>query len=1434
MREAFDVFFSYSTADHASVERVARALHDRGIRIFLDRWYLAAGQPWPQALEQTLASCNAVAIFLGASGLGPWQQRERDLALDRQGREAGFPVIPVLLAGSDPALGFLRLNTWVDLSANAGEEALDLLVAAIRGKPPGPLGRQQAETARAAVSPYRGLRPFREEDEPFFFGRIAFTETLVATVARKSFVAVVGASGSGKSSVVRAGLIPRLRRGENGRIWEAIGFVPTDRPLASMAAALLPLLEPDLTEVDRLTEVGKLARALGDGEVALRDVTARILAKQPGTDRLLLFADQWEELYTLCADEADRATFIAQLLEVARSGPISVVLTVRGDFMGRVLANRALSDRLQDAVVNIGPMTRDELTETITRPAGKTGLAFDPGLVETILDDVGDEPGNLPLLEFLLEALWTERRGPLMHYEAYHRLGRVAGAIAHRADDVFNRELDEGEREAARRLLIRMVRPGEGAEDTRQRAAMPAADPVAEATVRKLADARLVVTELDAAINRETVEVAHEALIQRWQLLRGWVDQDRDFLRTRERIATQAHLWEKEERSPDRLLPPGRPLAEGEDLLANRRPDLDEKLVEYLIASSAAEASRRQAAQASQRRQLFRARFAAAVMVILALAASGFAGWWGKERRAALHFARLAQQNADEALQQAGRADASRGEALQRLADLQRQESIRLAGMARQETGGGNAVNGMLLALEALPGSSDPPDRPLVGDAVGALIEAMLEQRELAALQGHDEAIASLTFSQDGKRIAISSYDGDVRIWDAFNGEQMARLWVGNNVHQVELFPGGTRAMTLSSYDVPRVWDVDSKNLLFTLGDEHDEKERPWRVSLSPDGRRAVTYGDDLGKVAYLWDADTGERLRVLSGHSEYIEMVTFSHDGERVLTGSEDHTARIWDAKSGSLLKVLRGHTSRIAAAAFSADRQRAITGSSDGTARIWNANTGKVLFVLPGHSEGDDFRPWLGIRLAIINGDGSRAITQDSERVRLWDATSAKELRVLPEQCDDWSFIGGKAKLFGIIAAVCGKQVRFWGADVGNETDEVLMTAGQEIRRLVMSDYTRNPVFAGTEPKGSQNLSYMFPTVFETDARVWDLFNEEMTSHRGVRPPPLTAEFADDGHQVLMRWPKNALTWTPSGGVEDVLLDTVDVNYSSEIVSSAIHPETIRQVVRSKKGPMRLLDGRSGAEIAVLHEGEHDWWRASAVFSSDGSRLVTAVRSSRTESWEDLRLWDGASGALVADLIGHRGSLAVKFSARGTTVATSNKDGAIWLWNAADGRLLAELPASPYGIGGTLLALSPEGTRTLEQSHGLLLRDTISGREILKLGGHGEQVDAASFSADGSRIVTGSKGSIRIWDTASGEEQIVFRSHLKGRCVSAEFSPDGERLVTAHDVGESADIRVWPIPRSAERLVAEARGRLPRQLSDEERRRYFLPSRGGFARDH
>jgi hypothetical protein len=248
-RPVFDLFVSYHWRDREPVEALARALRDRGLTVFLDRWYLVPGQPWPQKLEEILTGCRAVAICLGPGPMGPWQQRETNFALERQANQPGFPAIPVLLPGAEPALGFLGQNTWVDLRKRPDDPTLvEILALAVRGEASGPELRERVRATLASVCPYRGLEFFREEDAAFFFGRAGAVVNLLQAIDRSPLVALVGASGSGKSSVARAGLIPGLRKGALGKTWEIAALVPTHRPLQALAAALMPFLEPELSE----------------------------------------------------------------------------------------------------------------------------------------------------------------------------------------------------------------------------------------------------------------------------------------------------------------------------------------------------------------------------------------------------------------------------------------------------------------------------------------------------------------------------------------------------------------------------------------------------------------------------------------------------------------------------------------------------------------------------------------------------------------------------------------------------------------------------------------------------------------------------------------------------------------------------------------------------------------------------------------------------------------------------------------------------------------------------------------------------------------------------------------------------------------------------------------------------------------------------------
>ncbi|MEJ7595516.1 MAG: TIR domain-containing protein, partial [Planctomycetaceae bacterium] len=331
---AYDAFLSYNSLDHAVVERISRELGTRQCKCFIDRWYLQPGRDWVDALEQALSSSRSVVMFIGPNEMGRWQQRERAWALDRLAGATNFPVIPVLLPGCQPPLGFMKQLMWVDLRNDpVNAEQLDFLAAAIRGET---IDRSGKPEPRATICPFRGLLAFREEDAEFFFGRQTYTNDLVSLVKQHPLVAVVGASGSGKSLVVRAGLVPQLRHSDDGTVWDILTMIPKDNPLHSLADVFLPLVEPDLSGIDLIEKRNALAEKLEHRRVPLWDLAVEGLRQQKGTQRLLLVVDQWEEIYTNCKSETQRHRFIEELLDAtSRTGsPLSVVFTVRWDFYG--------------------------------------------------------------------------------------------------------------------------------------------------------------------------------------------------------------------------------------------------------------------------------------------------------------------------------------------------------------------------------------------------------------------------------------------------------------------------------------------------------------------------------------------------------------------------------------------------------------------------------------------------------------------------------------------------------------------------------------------------------------------------------------------------------------------------------------------------------------------------------------------------------------------------------------------------------------------------------------------------------------------------------------------------------------------------------------------------------------------------------------------
>jgi energy-coupling factor transporter ATP-binding protein EcfA2 len=430
-----------------------------------------------------------------------------------------------------------------------------------------------AEVEREAICPYRGLDAFREEDSAFFFGRGSADDAkspigeLVRKVGEQPFVMVVGRSGSGKSSLVYAGLLSALRR-ERDPFWNVLTLRPGPTPLRALAAAFNPRADNE-GAAEYATKITNEADELrtGDPELLSHMIREELDQAEGKPDRLLLYIDQWEELYAQAPSSSDKERsaqhaadvnrFIDLLLNASQTAPVAVVGTVRADFYDPLIGHPQVRAVLPTRQVLLAAMSRSELESTIVDPAKKVGLTFDPpGLVQRILDEAGEDEGMLPLLQYALKESWALLKDNTITADAYARSGGVREAIRVTAERTFD-ALSSEDQQAARQLFLRLVTPGEGQEDTRARAVMPT-EPTQRRIVEQFAGARtrLLVTGSDRAA-RPIVEVAHEALIRTWPRLREWINANREKLRARAAVLQAKTEWEQQGRRKDLLLPAG-------------------------------------------------------------------------------------------------------------------------------------------------------------------------------------------------------------------------------------------------------------------------------------------------------------------------------------------------------------------------------------------------------------------------------------------------------------------------------------------------------------------------------------------------------------------------------------------------------------------------------------------------------------------------------------------------------------------------------------------------------------------------------------------------------------------------------------------------------------------------------------------------------------
>jgi WD40 repeat protein/DNA-binding SARP family transcriptional activator len=1230
--------------------------------------------------------------------------------------------------------------------------------------------------------PYRGLAAFREADAPFFYGREEFTQRLVDTViGRSEMTVIVGSSGSGKSSAVFAGLLPQLRDAGD---WLLVNFRPGEQPFQGLATELLSHLEPGLPEAEGYLEAQELAEALQEGEASLFDTLQRVLEKHPSANRLLLVIDQFEELYTLCPDGNLRSRFLDTLLSLVESGtaphhsPFSLVLTLRADFMGQALSYRPFADILNESSLILGPMNRDEFRTAIADPAEGQEAAFEPGLVTRILDDVGQEPGNLPLLEFALTLLWERLDQGWLTHAAYEEIRRVGGALARYAENVYL-ALNESQQEDAQQVFVQLVQPGQGTEDTRRLGSKSEFGEKRWNLIQHLADKRLVVTDQDNE-GLETVEIIHEALIKEWDCLRDWVDADRAFRVWQEQMRTELHQWEDSNRDKDALLR-GVSLSKAENWLIERPNDLSAAEREFIQASLHAQQERQKVENVRQERERSLERrsrvFLQVLVVVLLLATSISVG-----------FALVARREARQANEAA---------------------SLSLAANARQALNDKDTTSALMLALAANRIEQPPrgSQRILLEAAFSPGPRKLFDVTEIfEGVEGPPLSVAIIPDNLSGTGV-LARTGGTTALTGFFDGTIV--LWnieTGAEIHRLSGHAPGT-------YDPIQVVTHSGVN----------------DIALSPSGQMAVSGGDD--GLVILWDIVSRKKIRHFEGHSGAVRAVAISPDGLTVISGGLSGTSLtepgeiiLWDVRTGKENRRFEGQAEAIVDIAISPDGSRLLASSGEVdysgaplfqtySLLLWDIETGELIH----HFENID----RDVPSLAINPNGNFTLAASTDHnLYLWDMESREQIQAFEGHADLVRTVAFSPDGRRAISGGGDGEVILWNLEKG----EVLArfnahTAG--VNDIAFSPDGRTALSVGTD--GAITL--------------WDLFNAtQVNRFGGHETAVLDVAYTPDGKYFVSA---SGLFDPAASIVEEDSLRLWNLESGEQIGSLDWHIGDMFQMDVSPDGrrvlsghmtddSLRLWDIATGQEIRHL-EG-HMAPIFSVTFSPDGRRGLSGGIDSQ------IILWDLEKGTEIRRFLGSEGVIwALAVSPDGRTALSGADDRVVIWWDLETGEEIHRF-AGHEEVTITGVTFSPDGKRALSgDTRGLVIEWDLEKREeIQRFAAHVGtspvgRTRVAYLPSGLIALTSGWDGTLALWDLQTGKEIHRFRGHDTDFVFDIAISPDtlaGTGDLTALSCGTDQTIIQWQldIPSLEELQDWIAANRYVREPTCDERELYQI----------